>query len=132
MAGPFALSDRIQCYVPAVARFAGHLFTIALGFTGWAVVLGLPALGVLPKPTPTPALWIALFIAVILAARALAFRMASGSVLSLDSAFYVAATLCVGSVGAGRIVAVALTVTSPGNWASRVAVLPSYSISAAG
>jgi diguanylate cyclase (GGDEF)-like protein len=93
-----------------VTRPAGHLFSIALGLAGWAVVLGLPALGVLPEPTPTPALWIALFIIVILAARALAFRMIEGSVLSLDSAYYVAATLCVGSVGAGRIVAVALTI----------------------
>ncbi|HEY0992459.1 MAG TPA: sensor domain-containing diguanylate cyclase, partial [Kofleriaceae bacterium] len=93
-----------------MTRPAGHLFSIALGLLGWAVVLGLPALGVLPEPTPTPALWIALFIIVILAARALAFRMIEGSVLSLDSAYYVAATLCVGSVGAGRIVAVALTI----------------------
>jgi diguanylate cyclase (GGDEF)-like protein len=92
-----------------VTRPAGHLFSIALGLAGWAVVLGLPALGVLPEPTPTPPLWIALFIIVILAARALAFRMIEGSVLSLDSAYYVAATLCVGSVGAGRIVGIALT-----------------------
>lgn len=100
----------IECYVPAVARRVGHLFTIALGLTGWAVVFGLPALGVLPEPTPTSVLWITLFIVVILATRALAFRMVEGSVLSLDSAYYVAATLCVGSVGAGRIVAAALTV----------------------
>ena len=93
-----------------MARLAGHLFTIALGLAGWAVVFGLPAVGVLPEPTPTSALWITLFIVVILAARALAFRMAEGSVLSLDSAYYAAVTLCVGSVGAGRIVAVALTV----------------------
>jgi diguanylate cyclase (GGDEF)-like protein len=93
-----------------VARLTGPLFTIVLGLAGWAVVLGLPALGVLPEPMPTPGWWIALFTMVILAARALAFRMSSGSVLSLDSAYYVAATLCVGSVGAGRIVAVALTI----------------------
>jgi len=91
-----------------VARSAP--FTIALGLAGWAIVLGFPALGVLPKPTPTPALWIALFVVVILAARALAFRLAEGSILSLDSAYYVAATLCVGATNAGRIVAVALTV----------------------
>jgi len=108
--GPFALSVEIECYVPAVARRVGHLFTIALGLTGWAIVFGLPALGVLPEPTPTSVLWITLFIVVILATRALAFRMVEGSVLSLDSAYYVAATLCVGAVGAGRIVAVALTV----------------------
>jgi diguanylate cyclase (GGDEF)-like protein len=73
------------------------------------VVLGLPALGVLPQPAPTPALWIALFIVMILGVRALAFQPVEDAVLSLDSAYYVAATLCVGSVSAGRIVAVALT-----------------------
>jgi diguanylate cyclase (GGDEF)-like protein len=93
-----------------VTRSAGHLFTVALGFAGWAFVIGFPELGLLPRPAPTPVLWIALFIVVILAARALAFRMVESSVLSLDSAYYVAATLCVGSLGAGRIVAVALTV----------------------
>lgn len=106
----FTLSAGIECYVRAVARLTGPLFTIVLGLAGWAVVLGLPALSVLPEPVSTPALWLALFTMVILAARALAFRMSSGSVLSLDSAYYVAATLCVGSVGAGRIVAVALTI----------------------
>ena len=90
-------------------RNAGHLFTIALGVLGWGVVLLLPALGVLPAPIKTDPLWIALFVIVILAARALAFRLVEGSVLSLDSAYYVAAALCVGSVGAGRLVAIALT-----------------------
>jgi diguanylate cyclase (GGDEF)-like protein len=92
-----------------VARLVGHGFTIALGLFGWAVVLGLPVMGLLPVPPPTAALWIALFVLVILAARALAFRLAEDSVLSLDSAYYVAAALCVGAVGAGRLVAVALT-----------------------
>ncbi|MEO8702190.1 MAG: sensor domain-containing diguanylate cyclase [Kofleriaceae bacterium] len=87
----------------------GQAFTVAFGILGWGVVLGLPALGVLPEPEPTAALWIALFVIVILGARALAFRV-EGSVLSLDSAYYVAAALCVGSVGAGRLVAVALTI----------------------
>jgi diguanylate cyclase (GGDEF)-like protein len=73
-------------------------------------VLVLPAIGVLPDPTHTDPLWIALFVVVILAARALAFRLVEGSVLSLDSAYYVAAALCVGAVGAGRLVAIALTV----------------------
>ena len=84
-------------------------FTIVVGILGWGVVLGLPAFGVVPEPEPTAALWIALFVLVILAARALAFRV-EGNVLSLDSAYYVAAALCVGSVGAGRLVAVALTI----------------------
>ena len=83
-------------------------FTIALGLVGWGVVLGLPALGVVGTE-PTSVAWIALFIVVILATRALAFRPVEGSVLSLDSAYYVAAALCVGSVNAGRLVAVALT-----------------------
>jgi diguanylate cyclase (GGDEF)-like protein len=92
-----------------VTRPGGHLFTIALGLAGWAVVLGLPELRGLESPHQTPVLWTALFIVVILAARAMAFRPASHSVLSLDSAYYVAATLCVGTFPAGRIVAVALT-----------------------
>ncbi|HEU4730221.1 MAG TPA: sensor domain-containing diguanylate cyclase [Kofleriaceae bacterium] len=93
-----------------MARPAGPLFTIVLGLAGWAVVVGLPALDLLPRPAPTPLLWIALFILVILAARGLAFRLVEGSVLSLDSAYYVAATLCVGTISASRIVAVALTI----------------------
>jgi len=92
-----------------VARRVGQAFTIAVGLVGWAVVVGLPVTGVLPQRESTGALWIALFVIVILAARALAFRV-EGSVLSLDSAYYVAAALCVGSVDAGRLVAVALTI----------------------
>lgn len=91
-------------------RSAGHVFTIALGVLGWAVVLLLPALGILPDPAHTDPLWTALFVVVILGARALAFRLVEGSVLSLDSAYYVAAALCVGAVGAGRLVAIALTI----------------------
>lgn len=91
-------------------RRAGHVFTIVLGVLGWGVVLVLPALDVLPDASHTPPLWLALFVVVILAARALAFRLVEGSVLSLDSAYYVAAALSVGAVGAGRLVAIALTV----------------------
>jgi diguanylate cyclase (GGDEF)-like protein len=76
---------------------------------GWFIVLGLPALGLIPSDPLTPTLPIFLFVAVILIARALAFRLAEGSVLSLDSAYYVAAALCVGTVEAGRLVALALT-----------------------
>ncbi|MEJ7603878.1 MAG: hypothetical protein WKG01_38715 [Kofleriaceae bacterium] len=92
-----------------MARSAGQVFTVAVGVLGWGVVLGLPAAGIVPEPEPTAALWIALFVIVILAARALAFRLVANSVLSLDSAYYIAAALSVGSVGAGRLVAVALT-----------------------
>jgi diguanylate cyclase (GGDEF)-like protein len=93
-----------------VPRRAGHLFTIVLGVLGWIVVFALPVFGILPEPTKTDPLWIALFVIVILAARALAFRLVEGSVLSLDSAYYVAAAMCVGAIGAGRLVAIALTV----------------------
>lgn len=91
-------------------RRAGHLFTIVLGVLGWLVVFALPVFGILPEPTRTDPLWIALFVIVILGARALAFRLVEGSVLSLDSAYYVAAAMCVGAIGAGRLVAIALTV----------------------
>jgi diguanylate cyclase (GGDEF)-like protein len=73
------------------------------------VVLGLPAIGWIPTDPLAPALPIILFVVVILTARALAFRLVEGSVLSLDSAYYVAAALCVGTVEAGRLVALALT-----------------------
>ncbi len=90
-------------------RWIGHAFTIALGVIGWGVVVGLPLIGWIPAETITPPLPILLFVAVILTARALAFRLVEGSVLSLDSAYYVAAALCVGTVEAGRLVAIALT-----------------------
>jgi len=90
-------------------RWPGHVFTIALGLAGWFVVLGMPLLGLIAADPFTAALPIILFVVVILAARALAFRLVEGSVLSLDSAYYVAAALCVGSVEAGRLVALALT-----------------------
>jgi diguanylate cyclase (GGDEF)-like protein len=92
-----------------VGRTSGHAFTIALGIAGWFVVLVLPSLGV-ASVTPAGALPVVMFVTVILAARALAFRLLEGSVLSLDSAYYVAAALCVGSVEAGRLVSLALTV----------------------
>ncbi|HTR52917.1 MAG TPA: sensor domain-containing diguanylate cyclase [Kofleriaceae bacterium] len=90
-------------------RKAGLGFTIALGLAGWFVVLGLPAIGA-SRGMPAGLLPIVMFVTVILAARALAFRLLEGSVLSLDSAYYVAAALCVGTVDAGRLVAFALTI----------------------
>src|SRR5439155_6158583 len=91
------------------SRRLGHGFTIALGLVGWAVVIGAPALGWVDAP-PAPNASVAMFIVVILAARALAFRLIEGTVLSLDSSYYVAAALCVGADEAGRLVALALTV----------------------
>ena len=89
------------------SRRAQQAFTVALGLAGWAAVIGLPLLGAL-HAMPAPAHVLVLFVVVIVAARALAFRV-EGNVLSLDSAFYVAAALCVGTVQAGRLVALALT-----------------------
>ena len=84
------------------------------------MVLGLPAVGVFPGALlapATPGLWIALFFAVILTSRAIAFRGVDANALSLDSAYYVAATLCVGSINAGRIVALALATEAAARWA---------------
>src|SRR5262249_12286867 len=105
------------------SAWGGHAFTIALGVIGWLIVLALPAVAGAPAESPPPTLPVALFVIVILAARGLAFRLpgvradgehgvvaSDSTVLSLDSAYYVAAALCVGAVEAGRLVAVALTV----------------------
>ncbi len=89
-------------------RALGQVFTIVLGVVGWAV-LALPLIGVLPMNASVPTLPILLFVVVILTARSLAFRLTEGSVLSLDSAYYVAAALSVGSAEAGWLVALALT-----------------------
>jgi putative methionine-R-sulfoxide reductase with GAF domain len=94
---------------PPAPHTLGHVFTIALGLLGWIVVLAFPAFGVLPKDPPAGIMSVTMFVLVILGARALAFRLVEGSVLSLDSAYYVAAALCVGSLEAGRLVALALT-----------------------
>jgi diguanylate cyclase (GGDEF)-like protein len=83
-------------------------FTIALGLAGW-LALGLPTLlGLDVGYASMP--WTALFFLVILASRSMAFHPVKGSVLSLDSAFYVAAALCVGPIEAGRLTAIALTI----------------------
>ena len=94
---------------PPPRRTLGHAFTIVVGLAGWFVVLGLPAMHVVAHDTPSGPLSIGMFVTVILGARALAFRLEE-SVLSLDSAYYVAAALCVGTVEAGTLVALALTV----------------------
>jgi diguanylate cyclase (GGDEF)-like protein len=107
-AGPRADSEGVPS--PPPKRTTGHVFTIVLGVIGWFVVIGLPALHVVPHDVPSGPLSIGLFVAVILAARALAFRLVGASVLSLDSAYYVAAALCVGTIEAGTLVALALTI----------------------
>lgn len=83
-------------------------FTIALGLAGWAVLAISPLAGI--DGEHAPATWTGLFFLVILTSRALAFHPVKGSVLSLDSAFYVVAALCIGPIEAGRLVAFALTI----------------------
>nr|HEX4315498.1 sensor domain-containing diguanylate cyclase [Kofleriaceae bacterium] len=89
---------------------AGQVYTVALAIVGWGLVLALPAVGAVAD-LPTSAATLALFVAVIVAARATAFRLAAGgAVVSLDSAYYVAAVLCVGTANGGRLVALALSI----------------------
>lgn len=94
------------------ARPAAVLVTFAVGLVGWAFLalatywpdLAPPALA---RPDP---LSFVVFLVVIVAARAMATRLLPGSPVALDSAFYVAAAVALGSVTAGRLVALALTV----------------------
>lgn len=94
------------------ARRGGYLaFLVLLGLGGWALLLaaryagwsGAPA-G--PDIATVPFL---IFLLVIVAARGMAFQLLPRNVVSLDSAFYVAATVCLGAVNAGLLVALALT-----------------------
>jgi diguanylate cyclase (GGDEF)-like protein len=88
--------------------------SLAVGLLGWAALLApsiIPAWAPASAPaTGAPALLF--FAAVILAARGLAFRPVPERVLALDTAFFVAAAVCLGALPAGRMVAVALTVDS--------------------
>jgi diguanylate cyclase (GGDEF)-like protein len=88
-------------------RPAQLAFTVALAALGWGVLVGhgVHAGGFADRAGPVAFIG---FVAVVAAARALAFRVGP-SVLSLDSAFYVAAAVAVGPVAAGVMVAVTLT-----------------------
>jgi diguanylate cyclase (GGDEF)-like protein len=90
-----------------VRPWVGQSFTLAIAALGWGLVIGLPAadaLATLAMPVPT----LLLLVAVILAARAMALQLTTGAVVSLDSAYYVAALLCVGTANAGHLVAFGL------------------------
>ena len=86
--------------------------TLAVASLGWGALAATAFVPELATPAPGGAWLFALFVTVILAARALAFRLVPEAVLSLDSGFYVAAAMCLGSVPAGRLVALALTIDS--------------------
>lgn len=97
---------------PARTRPGGLLFSLVVGLAGWGFLLAAVYGGIAPPPPPSDGVAFVMFLAVILAARGLAFRLVPESVLALDTAFYVAAVLCLGSVAAGRLVALALTLDS--------------------
>ncbi len=89
------------------------LFMAAVGLLGWCTLIAAYALPGLPPGgedgTLAAPLPVVLFLVVIVAARGMAFPLFPKTVVSLDGAFYVAATLCLGSVTAGILVAIALT-----------------------
>jgi diguanylate cyclase (GGDEF)-like protein len=82
----------------------------SFGLAGWTAVLlptYLPA-ALPPVVRASGTLSFLLFFSVIVASRGLAFRVLPETLVSLDSAFYIAAVVCLGSVSAGRLVALAL------------------------
>jgi diguanylate cyclase (GGDEF)-like protein len=80
---------------------------MGLGLVGWGVLLG--PWGFLAPTQSFEWMGFFSFLVVVLVTRSLAFRPFPGTVVSIDSGFYVAATLCLGPLPAGRLVAVALS-----------------------
>ena len=96
------------------ARPAALVVTCVVGLLGWGFLAAAsywPGFGA-GSPAPPDELSFVLFLVVIVAARAMATRLLPGARVALDSAFYVAAAVSLGSVTAGRLVALALTVDS--------------------
>ena len=95
-------------------RPAALVATCVIGLLGWAFLAAAtywPAFGA-GSHAPPDGLSFVLFLVVIVAARAMATRLLPDAPVALDSAFYVAAAVSLGSVTAGRLVALALTVDS--------------------
>ena len=90
------------------------MVTCAIGLVGWGLLAAATHVpGVGPGTAPRPdVLSFVLFLIVIVAARAMATRLLPDAAVALDSGFYVAAAVSLGSVTAGRLVALALTVDS--------------------
>jgi hypothetical protein len=106
---------RLKSFLPiGRARPVALLISALLGAAGWAfLALATYSPGFGPEsPAQPDVLAFAMFLIVILAARAMATRLLPDTAVALDSGFYVAATLCLGSVASGRMVALALTVDS--------------------
>ncbi len=98
--------------LPTRAQRAAHVAVmVVFAALGWGVLL---AASYLPGFGPgieggEGALSFATFFFVIVLARRLAVPLLPQTVVSLDSGFYIAAALCLGSVASGRLVALALT-----------------------
>ncbi len=92
------------------------VFTIALAVLGWGALAVWLADGSGPIFGDAGADGVAMFAIIILATRALAVPTAPGTVLSLDSGFYVAAAVTLGARGAGLLVALALTADAAARW----------------
>jgi len=88
-------------------------FLVLMGLAGWGVLLVASYSSIGPGTPPESGLVpFALFFTILIAARGMAFQLTTRGFLALDSAFYVAAVICLGAVPAGRLVALALTLDS--------------------
>jgi diguanylate cyclase (GGDEF)-like protein len=84
------------------------VFMVAFGVLGWMALLTATFATGLGTHAVSPLAWV-VFLLVIVGTRGLAFRMLPETPVSLDSAFYIAAVVCIGAVPAGWLVAAALT-----------------------
>ncbi len=87
-------------------------FTLLVGVLGWGVLIGWSLLAPAAEAAHHGPVTFLVFLAVILATRAMAFRIVPDSVLSLDTGFHVAAAAALDPLGAGQLVALALTLDS--------------------
>lgn len=103
--------DREQAEREPGERASHLLFMVAFGLAGWTALLSATYMPGFAPVTPRPAepLAFAMFFLVVVAARGMAFHLLPETLVSLDSAFYIAAAACLGTVTAGRLVALALT-----------------------
>jgi diguanylate cyclase (GGDEF)-like protein len=87
-------------------------FTLALGALGWLLLLAVTWLpGIWPVQPPGPGLVPELLsLLVIMAVRAMAFELYEGAMVSLDSPFYIASAITIGSVRTAWLVAIGLAV----------------------
>jgi diguanylate cyclase (GGDEF)-like protein len=101
-------------HISRAARPTVLVGSALVGLGGWLYLFlgGHWLQGAGPSAAGQGALPFALFLGVILGSRALATRLLPDAAVALDSGFYVAATVCLGAVPAGRLVAIALTVDS--------------------